>query len=121
MIEQVPDDGKGFAWIGELPAHHQHQTKAEKHEQERGHAVLQADDLVVGGKDVFPPKPKLMMRLVVNARIRMVFRLHGYLLHWQHQFMTELKCTLPVLSNGIMVSYPVFILSNTISPNNIGK
>jgi len=51
----------------------------------------------------------------------MVFRLHGYLLHWQQQFLTVFKSSLPGLSNGIMVSYPVFILSNTISPNNIGK
>ena len=59
--EKLANDGDGLAGMGDLPAHQKHQTKAEEHEEQRGDAVLHADDLVVGGKDVFPPKPRLFV------------------------------------------------------------
>jgi len=38
--------------MGNLPAHQQHQAKAKQQEEQRREAVLDADDFVVGGKNV---------------------------------------------------------------------
>jgi hypothetical protein len=39
-----------------LPAHHHHQGKAKEQKDQATDAVPDADDLVVGGEDVLPPK-----------------------------------------------------------------
>ena len=64
LEKQVADEGHSLSGMADLPAHQQHEAEAEKHEKQRGDAVLNADDFVVGGKDVFPPKPQFVMRFV---------------------------------------------------------
>jgi hypothetical protein len=62
--EELADERDGLAGMGDLPAHQQHEAEAEEHEEQRRDAVLHADHLVVGGKDIFPPEPRLfVMRL----------------------------------------------------------
>jgi hypothetical protein len=48
--------GTGLARMRDLPAHQQHQEKSEQHETQRREAVLDADDFVVGRKNVFAPE-----------------------------------------------------------------
>ena len=45
----------------DLPAHQQHQEKPEQHEAQRDEAVLDADDFVVGGENVFAPETRLVV------------------------------------------------------------
>src|SRR5262249_29694576 len=58
-----------FAGIRQLPAHHHHQAEAEEEEEEAAKAVLDADDFVVGGKNVFPPKTEFLMivRVIMSS------------------------------------------------------
>ena len=50
-----------------LPAHQHHQRKAEQQEEEPGEAVLDSDDLMVGGENVLPPEPELLVMCVVHG------------------------------------------------------
>ena len=70
-LQQLADEGNRLPRMPDLPAHQQHQAEAKKHEQQRGNAVLQADDLVVGGKNVFPPKPQFVMLMADVGVVRM--------------------------------------------------
>ena len=63
-FQQRTEHGHRHTRMRNLPAHEQHQEKAEKHETQRHQAILDADHLVVGGKDIFLPKPRLVMFLV---------------------------------------------------------
>ena len=56
---------------GKLPAHEEHQPEAEEEEEETGPEILDADDFVVGGKDVGPPKAELVMlvRVIVMGGV----------------------------------------------------
>ena len=56
-----PTIGIGLARIGHLPAHQHHQDETEQQEQQRGEAVLDADDFVVGGENVFAPETRLVV------------------------------------------------------------
>ena len=56
----------------ELPAHHQHQHETEEKEDQAGETVLNADHLVVGGENVFPPRIQLVMVVVVCVIVRRV-------------------------------------------------
>jgi len=49
--------------------HHQHQEKAEHQESQGGDPVLDADDLVVGGKDVMAPEPRIFVVGIMGARM----------------------------------------------------
>jgi hypothetical protein len=66
-------------WMRNLPTHHQHQTKAEKQKSQRGDAVLNADDLVVGGKDVRAPEARIFVMLCMDSGMwNCVCRLHVF-------------------------------------------
>ena len=54
----------------DLPAHHQHQAEAEQQENQRRQAVLDADDLVIGGEDVLAPEARLFVMRFVDAAVR---------------------------------------------------
>jgi hypothetical protein len=51
--------------MGELPAHGEHEAEAEEEEQQTADSVPDADDFVIGGKDVLSPKAKLVVIVVV--------------------------------------------------------
>src|SRR2546427_3368925 len=53
-----------------LPAHHQHQAETEKQEKQRRDAILDADDFMVRGKNVFAPEPELLVRSFMDSRMR---------------------------------------------------
>src|SRR5437773_631027 len=59
--EKVPDQGDVLAWIRELPAHQHHEGKTEEEKNQAADSVLDADHLVVGRDNVFPPKRELVM------------------------------------------------------------
>ena len=79
MREPFADHRQRLARIRQLPAHHHHQAKAEEQEKQPGDAVLDADDFVVGGENVFSPKPELVMLVsgVVPVRFVMGFNRSG--------------------------------------------
>src|ERR1039457_4619530 len=56
--------------VRDLPAHHQHQAKSKQQERQRGDAVLEADDFVVGRKNVGAPEARILMMSFVNAAVR---------------------------------------------------
>jgi hypothetical protein len=58
-----------------LPAHQQHQEKAEQQKAERGKSVLDANDLVVGGKNVLAPEARLVMFMAMISVTVMVIQL----------------------------------------------
>ena len=61
IAEELAEQRQRGARVGELPAHEHHQRKAEEEEQEAGDGVLDADDLVIGGKDVLAPEAELLV------------------------------------------------------------
>src|SRR6185503_20193807 len=50
-----------LAGEGEVPAHQHHQAEAEEQEEQAGDGVLDADHLVIGGKDVVAPETERVM------------------------------------------------------------
>src|SRR5436309_11095163 len=56
--------------MGDLPAHHQHQAKAEHEEKQSGDGVLNPDDLMVGGKNVSAPEPHIFVVRFLNTWMR---------------------------------------------------
>ena len=56
MVERVPDYRHCLTRISQLPAHHHHQAKAKEQKEQAADAVLNTDDLVIGGENVLPPK-----------------------------------------------------------------
>jgi hypothetical protein len=54
-----------------LPAHAQHQEKTKQQKTQRGQTVLDADDLVVGGENIFLQEPRLVVMMgFVRSRVR---------------------------------------------------
>src|SRR5438270_5626030 len=70
MPESVADDGQGMAGISQLPTHQHHQRETEEEENQPGNAVLDADDLVVGRDNVFPPERQLVVVVTVIVVMR---------------------------------------------------
>ncbi len=66
----MADQGDGFVIMRDLPAHHEHQEKAEEQEAKSGHSVLNPDDLMIGGKNVLAPKTQFFLVDFVNSRVR---------------------------------------------------
>src|SRR4029079_2027265 len=60
------EDAEGVARLGELQTHQQHQAEAEEEEAQRGHAVLDADPLVVDGEDVLAEERLLVAVTVLG-------------------------------------------------------
>jgi hypothetical protein len=60
-LEQIADQRHRLVRIGERPPHHHHQREAEEEEDQRREPILDADDLVVLGKDVLGPEPRLFV------------------------------------------------------------
>ena len=54
----------------DLPAHHQHEAKTKKQEEQSGDSILNADDLVIGGKNVSAPETRILMMRFVDSRLR---------------------------------------------------
>ena len=63
-----PTDRHRLARVGDLPAHDHHQAKPEEQETQGGDAVLNADDLVVGGEDIGAPETRLFVASLVDVR-----------------------------------------------------
>ena len=63
FFQQGTDEGDRDARMRDLPPHQNHQAESEQHEAERGQAVLDADDFVVGGENVFLPETGFVMRM----------------------------------------------------------
>ena len=59
--KQLADNRDGMAGISQLPAHHRHQAEPHEQKHQPGDAVLEADDFVVGGKDVLLPETRLLV------------------------------------------------------------
>ena len=75
-------EGNAGAGISDGPSHHHHEGEAEKEEKQAGDAVLNSDDLVVGGKNVFFPKTEFVLIVVrsilpVLVLCFVAFWLHG--------------------------------------------
>jgi hypothetical protein len=47
--------------MGDLPAHEEHQEEPKQQKEKGGDAVLNADDLMVGGENVFAPEPQILV------------------------------------------------------------
>lgn len=47
--------------IGQLETHHHHQAEPNEQEDESTDAILEADNLVIGGKDIFAPPSQFVM------------------------------------------------------------
>jgi hypothetical protein len=54
---------------GDAPAHHHHQVKSEGQEQHRRDAILDADHLVIGGKNVLPEESGVVVVIVVMGGV----------------------------------------------------
>jgi hypothetical protein len=52
--QEAADEGNGPVGIRDLPAHHDHEAEPEKQEDQTRDRVLDADRLVIGGKDELP-------------------------------------------------------------------
>jgi hypothetical protein len=57
-----------------LPAHQHHQGEAEEQKDQPAKPVLDPDDFVVGGENIFSPPPELMMLVFSAVRAWMVMR-----------------------------------------------
>src|SRR5260370_14688942 len=55
--------------MGDLPAHHQHQAKTKHQEKESRDRVLNADDLMICGKNVSAPEPHIFVVRFLNTRM----------------------------------------------------
>ena len=65
FFEQRCNYRDGLGRVGDGPAHRHHQAETEKQEQPmRVTAMLDADDLVVGGKNVFPQEAQLLVVMI---------------------------------------------------------
>ena len=71
LVQQRADAQRdGGAWMRDGPAHHHHQAKAEEQEQQGGDAVLNTDDLVVRGENVFLQEAQFVVMGFVFSRVR---------------------------------------------------
>jgi len=78
-VKEAADQRNRRARMRDLPAHHQHQQEAKKQKRQCRDAVLDADDLMVGGKDVRAPEPRIFMMLCMDSGMwNCVCRLHVF-------------------------------------------
>jgi len=67
-----------------LPAHQQHQEKSEQQETQRGESVLDANDLMVGGENVFAPETRIkMLMMAVIAVVIVTMTVIGFTIGWK--------------------------------------
>ena len=85
LFQQRPEERHRLARMRNLPAHHQHQEKSEQQETQRGEAVLDADDLVIGRKNVAAPETRVVM--FVNAVVFVV--VPGFMLAIRRKSVNE--------------------------------
>src|SRR6266480_1574059 len=64
MREKLPNHWQCLARIGQLPPHQHHQGKTEEQKKQPGESVLDADDFMVGGENVFSPPSEFVMIVV---------------------------------------------------------
>src|SRR5207237_9112586 len=64
LAEKLAEHRQRLPGIGELPAHHHHQTEAEEEKDQRGDRVLDADDLVVDREEVLAPERQLVVAVI---------------------------------------------------------
>ena len=87
-----------------LPAHQHHQEKSKLHEAQRGETVLDANDLVVSGKNIFAPEARLVvlgMAVVVVGVVFTTFAERRKLLDGRfHIFYFNLSMHIAASSNG---------------------
>ena len=104
FFQQRPDDRHCHTRMRNLPAHEHHQEKSKLHEAQRGKTVLDADDLVVGGKNVFAPETRLVvlvMAVVVVAVLRFRFAKRRKLLNGRfHNVYFNLSMHIAASSSG---------------------
>src|SRR5436305_7775775 len=74
MREKFADHWQRLAGISQLPAHQHHQAKTKKQEGETAKTVLNPDDLMVGGEDIFTPPTKLVVFMFASVRVWVVMR-----------------------------------------------
>src|SRR5690349_10958630 len=55
----------------DAPAHDQHQAETKKQERQSGDGVLNADHLVIGGENPFPPEPGFVVIMVPMVVVTM--------------------------------------------------
>src|SRR5208283_2584004 len=75
FFQQWPDEWHRCARMRNLPAHQQQQKKSEQHEAQRRKAILNADDFMVGGKNIGAPETGIVMgvdtvAMIIAAAIR---------------------------------------------------
>ena len=61
MAKGVPDNRQRLARIRQLPAHQHHERETEEEKNQPADPVLDADDLVIGRENVFPPEAELVV------------------------------------------------------------
>jgi hypothetical protein len=61
MVKNRADNRHAMPGIGQLPAHDRHQAQPQEQKHQAGDAILDSNDLVIGGKDVFPPEAWFLM------------------------------------------------------------
>ena len=65
--EKLADYWNGLTGISQLPPHQHHQGKAQKQERESTETVLDPDDLMVCGENIFSPKPELVVLVFASV------------------------------------------------------
>jgi hypothetical protein len=75
-----------------LPAHQHHQAKAKEQKDQAAEPVLNADYLMIGGKNVFSPPPQLVMLVagVVRVWIVMSFERSGSV-HFRRKLSVQIS------------------------------
>ena len=74
MREKFANHRQRLAWIGQLPPHQHHQGEAEEQKDQPAKPVLDPDDFVVGGENIFSPPPELVMLMASLVLMRMGMR-----------------------------------------------
>ena len=88
FLQQLSHEGDRFSRIGNLPAHHHHEAEPEQKKQQPGETVLDADDLVVRGENIFAPKAQLLVRRLVALEMSNLFLFRC----WLHDFAFRIPC-----------------------------
>src|SRR5436190_3159722 len=74
MREKFANHWQRLAGISQLPAHQHHQAKTKKQEGQTAKTVLNPDDLMVGGENIFAPPTKLVVFMFASVRVWIVMR-----------------------------------------------
>ena len=85
MLQHSPHNRDRLTRFGDLPPHGHNERKSEQQEQEPCNSVLNADDLVIGGKNILGEE---VLTVVIIMRIVMIFMRHigfGRGFHYQSQ------------------------------------